>query len=326
MKLTRILKIAYKFQTIECYLSSFHNKMYSLELSRYYDQTQMKLLRRILIITVLIIPVFVQGQTVCSEESRQKLDSMLHKIAISDLHQKPINKVVVELGRSLLNTPYVEKTLEVPGNEPLVINMIGLDCTTYLESIVTLARLTKKGKYTFLDYEQELEFVRYRDGKRKHYPSRLHYFSDWIYESQQKGIADDVTKSIGGVHYENNPSFMSSNPKYYAQLSNADYVEEIKHAETDITKRKYYYIPKESVEKYEANIQAGDLIAITIAMDNLDISHVGIAVEQGGRIHLMHASSIVQKVVISDKPLSEYLMGNKKQSGIMVSRLSEPGN
>jgi hypothetical protein len=56
-------------------------------------------------------------------------------------------------------------------------------------------------------------------------------------------------------------------------------------------------------------------------MDNLDISHVGIAVRKNGRIHLMHASSVSRQVEISDKPLSEYLMENKSQSGIMVCRL-----
>jgi hypothetical protein len=232
-----------------------------------------------------------------------------------------MNEVVEEVGQWFLGTPYVEKTLEAPGDEPLVINLTGLDCTTYLETVVTLARLAKMNKFTIPDYEKELEYLRYRNGKREHYPSRLHYFSEWIDNNEAKGILENVTESIGGEIYVNHPGFMSENPQYYPQLSDKDYVREIAKAETEIAKRTYHYIPKDAVREHENKILPGDLIAITIAMDNLDISHVGIAVRKDGRIHLMHASSVSKMVEISEKPLSEYLMGNKSQSGIMVCRL-----
>ena len=284
----------------------------------------MKPFIRIFLLIISLSPLCATAQTVCSGQSRHRLDSILQKLETSKLNQKPINDVVVELGKTFLGVPYVEKTLEVPGDEPLVINMMGLDCTTYIETIVTLSRLTKMGKFTFEDYEKELEFQRYRNGKRDHYPSRLHYFSDWIYESEKKGIAEDLTRSIGGVVYDNKTGFMSSNSKYYTQLSNPDYVKEIAKAEKKIAKRKYYYIPKEKVEELESGIKAGDLLAMTMDLDNLDIAHVGFAVEQNGRIHLMHASSTGKRVMISEKPLSDYLAGIKKQSGIMVCRLIDP--
>lgn len=273
---------------------------------------------------VILFPILSYGQTICSEESRNRLDSTLQKLAKSDFSEKQIGEVVVAIGKSFISTSYVEKTLEVPGDELLVINLMGLDCTTYLETIITLARLTKMQKYSYQDYQSELEKLRYRNGERDHYPSRLHYFSDWIYENQQKGILEDITETIGGKIYVNQPNFMSHNPQYYPQLSNEKYVAEIEQAEKEISDRTYYYLPKESVTKHEKDIHPGDLIAITISMDNLDISHVGLAVEQNGRIHLMHASSVSKMVEISNKPLSEYLMGNKKQSGIMVCRLIDP--
>lgn len=68
----------------------------------------------------------------------------------------------------------------------------------------------------------------------------------------------------------------------------------------------------------------GDLIAITTTMRNLDIVHVGFAIEQDGLIHLLHAGTRSMQVEISEKPLSDYLKGNKSQSGIMVSRLITP--
>jgi len=41
-----------------------------------------------------------------------------------------------------------------------------------------------------------------------------------------------------------------------------------------------------------------------------------------GRIHLMHAPNVGYKVQITEKPLADYIKGNKKQTGIMVLRIS----
>ncbi len=72
-------------------------------------------------------------------------------------------------------------SLEKDGDEQLVINLTGLDCTTFLENSLALARCIKKGTTSFEDYLEELQFIRYRDGVIDGYTSRLHYFSDWIY-------------------------------------------------------------------------------------------------------------------------------------------------
>lgn len=249
------------------------------------------------------------------------MEQLLGELSQKDLSDKSFNQLNVEIGKWFLGTSYVEKTLEIPGEEKLVINLQGLDCTTYLETVVTLSRLAKRADLSFEAYEAELEHLRYRDGVNTGYPSRLHYFSDWIYENQQKGILKDITQEIGGQVYDNKPSFMSSNPQFYAQLSNPEFVEDLKVTEKEIQGRKYHYIPKEEIGRVESKIQPGDLIAITASMKNLDIVHVGFAVEKNGRIHLMHASTGSMEVEISEKPLSDYLAGFKSQSGIVVCRL-----
>ena len=120
---------------------------------------------------------------------------------------------------------------------------------------------------------------------------------------------------------------MSTHVKSYRQLEEQTaYVEAIKQAETAINTRSYHYIPKAEVAQLEKGIQSGDLIAITTSVKGLDISHVGFAIKQKGRIHLFHASTGSKQVEISAKPLADYLMGNKIQSGIMVCRLIDPMN
>jgi hypothetical protein len=278
-------------------------------------------MRRFLFLLVFI-PFLAPAQTVCSLESKERLDGFLQKLSETDNSKRDVNDLAVEVGTWFLKTPYVEKTLEIPGEEQLVIDLMGLDCTTYLETVVTLVRLGKMGSHTFEDYSAQLAFLRYIDGIQGDYPTRLHYFSDWIADNAEKGILKDITADIGGIVYANLPSFMSSNPKFYAQLSNSAYVDELKKREKIIGARTYHYIPKDKIASLEQGIQAGDLIAITASMANLDVVHVGFAVKKNGRIHLMHASSVSKMVEVSEKPLADYLAPNKSQSGIIVARLS----
>lgn len=280
------------------------------------------MLRFLSIFLLLFLPIISYSQTTCTLESRQKLEEMLSKLSQEDLSGKTSNELLIEIGKEFLKTPYVEKTLELPGEEKLVINLTGLDCTTFVETVITLTKLAVEEEFTFEAFETQLETLRYRDGINEGYPSRLHYFSDWIYQNQEKKIIQDITQEIGGTPYPNAPSFMSENPKFYAQLADPANLAEIKTAESDVKERSYFYIPKAEIKSLEKNIQSGDIIAITTSMSNLDIVHTGFAIEKNGRIHLMHASSKNMLVEISDKPLSEYLAGNKSQSGIIVSRLN----
>jgi len=283
-----------------------------------------KILLSILPFLFLNASLFAQETTVCSLESRKRLEKLLQDFSQGNASAKTTQELISEIGKSFLGTAYVEKSLELPGEEKLVINLLGLDCTTYLESVVGLTQTIKEQNFSFEGFEKKLEQLRYLNGKNSGYSSRLHYFSDWIFENQRKGLLKDITKEIGGETYPNQPSFMSENPRFYPQLADLALAEKIKERETIIKTRPYFFIPKDKIETLENQIENGDLIAITTPLKNLDIVHVGFAVRQNGRIHLMHASSVSRKVEISTLPLSEYLLGNKSQSGIMVSRLILP--
>lgn len=73
-------------------------------------------------------------------------------------------------------------------------------------------------------------------------------------------------------------------------------------------------------------IMNGDIIAITTKMPGLDIAHVGIAEYKEGKLHLLHASSTLGKVVVSDEPLNHMLNNNKSWTGIRVVRMSHSKN
>jgi hypothetical protein len=284
------------------------------------------LIRALLTIFIISLTNLILKAQVFSEKDVEICNSKFDLAVDEKLAEKPIGDVIAEIGKSFIGTDYLAHGLEKDGDEQLVINLTGLDCTTFLENSLVLARCIKKGKTTFKDYENELQFVRYRDGKIDKYPSRLHYFSDWIYDNVKKGVIKDVTEEIGGEKIKFKIDFMSTHPESYKQLEeNPDFIPVIEKQEKEIRCREYFYIPKEKLESKEEQIQNGDLIAITTNVAGLDIGHVGIAVRmEDNRIHILHAPDIGYKVQISDLPLFEYLNKLKKDTGIIILRPLEP--
>ena len=247
-------------------------------------------------------------------------------IAVSlTLQKKPIGDVIVEIGKTFIGTEYVANALEVPGEEHLVVNMRGLDCVSFYENALVLARCVKKKKMTFDDYKAELQFIRYRHGKIDRYPSRLHYTSDYIYENEKKGVWKNVTKDLGGVRYTKTVNFMSTHPDSYRQLKeNAEFIPVIKEQEHEISKRELYHVPKEKIADVSPQLKNGDILGITTDIEGLDVAHTGIVIWQNGKVHFLHAPNVGHKLTITEKTLAEYVAGNKRQIGIMVARPLEP--
>ncbi|MGE5354466.1 MAG: N-acetylmuramoyl-L-alanine amidase-like domain-containing protein [Acidobacteriota bacterium] len=279
-----------------------------------------------LLTIILVVTTMSFSQTLYTPKDKEICSEKFTLAVEKDLNKKPINDVIAEIGKSFLGLNYEAHTLETEGQEQLVVHLTGLDCTTFLENALVFSRCIKSNKTSFEDYQAELTKVRYREGKLQGYPSRLHYFSDWIFDNNSKGVVKDVTKEIGGKPYTKKVSFMTKNRKEYAQISkNEENFNAIKDIESKINSRDYYYIPKEDIKNVEGKIKNGYLIAITSGLDGMDIAHVGIAVKaEDGRIHFMHAPIVGSKVQITDKPLADYLMKNKKQTGIMVLEPLEP--
>ena len=240
----------------------------------------------------------------------------------ASLKDMPIDEVIAEVGISFLGTEYVAGTIdENPDEEVLVIKIKGLDCVTFVENTLVMSRLIKKGKTNIEYYENELEFIRYRDGNNTGYTSRLHYFTDWIYDNECKGVAKDITYDIGGIPYNKNINFMTKHTKSYKQLhGNNKNISRIKEVESAMNERELFYIPKSMVDDYYDFLQTGDIIATTTDIGGLDVTHTGFIFKEDGKTYFMHASSTENEVVISYKQLKQYLQSNKKQTGIIVAR------
>ncbi len=248
---------------------------------------------------------------------KKKLKSFDKNLSDSD-----ISDIIITVGKSFIGTEYVAGTLDKnTKSEKLVIKISGLDCVTFVENTLAISRIIKNGRFDIESYKDELTKIRYRDGEINGYSSRLHYFTDWIYDNERKGIVADVTKSIGGIPYYKTIDFMSSHADSYKQIAeNPDIVDEMKDIEKKMNRRDLYYIKKSEVDDYYESLRSGDIIATTTNIEGLDVTHTGFIYKKNGKTHFLHASITKGEIIISKEELKEYLKGNKKQTGIIVAR------
>lgn len=270
----------------------------------------------VLILAVHLLP----AQTiVCSPVDKSTLAEKI--VAIQPLVQPSYGDTLVAIGKTFLGIPYVAKTLEVGETESLVINLQGLDCTTYVENVLAFGSMLRKGEEDLDAFASTLEKIRYKDGKLKGYPSRLHYFSEWIVNNQQKGLVKDITSDLGGIALTKNINFMSAHRELYPFLSDEDNYLQIKASERYLIDQPLYVLAKDKIEAKEHMLHSGDIIALATSINGLDVTHTGLAIRmENGRIHLLHASSSNEEVEISELPLADYLRNIRHNTGIMVAR------
>lgn len=258
-------------------------------------------------------------QITCSPADKKAFEDKT--IEIDGLLEDNFGKTMVAIGKTFKGAPYVAKTLEIGETESLVVNLHGLDCTTFVENVLAFGLLLKEGKSDFDSFTRQLETIRYKDGKLNGYGSRLHYFSEWISNNEEKGLLKEITSEIGGVEINKEINFMGTHRNLYPFLKDDSNFDKIIETEKELAKRTFCYLPQDQIEANEHLIQTGDIIALATSINGLDVTHTGIATrEKDGRIHLLHASTGSMEVEVSKLPLAEYLKGVKKNIGIMVAR------
>ena len=253
------------------------------------------------------------------ERDREIFDSTVARARREGLDTLPVGERLVVIGRWFVGAPYVPGTLEVEP-ERLVVNLQEFDCVTYVESMLAIARVLERPEPTFERFLGELRRIRYRQGELAGYPSRLHYFSDWIADNAELGIVRDVTSELGGVPLDERIDFMSSNRERYAGLRDDGDYDRIRAVEAAISERAIHYIPKTRIAEVAARIRNGDIIAATSAVEGLDVAHTGFAIWTEGELHFMNAPLVGRSVEISELPLAERIQNIAAQDGIMVVR------
>ena len=241
----------------------------------------------------------------------------------------PLGEAIAEMGVLFLGTPYVPRTLEVPGPERLVVNFRGLDCVTFVENVLALTRfhrvhgtdLLAQPDTARLRYEADLATLRYRHGRVEGYPSRLHYFSEWIAQGVETGRLEAFSAALGGVADPEPVSFMTAHADAYDQLTDPEAVAAIRQVEEALAGAgPRVYIPEDRLEEAASGIRTGDVIAATSTLYGLDIAHTGIAYWTNGELHLLHAPLVGSTVVLSERTLPDRIRQIESQDGVMVAR------
>ena len=218
---------------------------------------------------------------------------------------------------------YIAGTLEQGSNEPLVINTQELDCTTFVEQVVAIYATVNEGKEGFRDMCTNLQRIRYRGGIRSGYASRLHYISQWIADSAKQHIIHEIDYGPVGRTLPIDLHYMSTHTASYKQLQgNSTLVNEIAKWERAMHGIEAAYIPKQELLRTanELPVYDGDIIALTTNIKGLDVTHIGFAFWENGKLHMLHASSAEGKVIKDHKNLYEYQKNKKNQTGIRVFR------
>ena len=239
---------------------------------------------------------------------------------------------LARIGERFIDTPYEPHTLELSGPERLVINLETLDCVTFVENMLVMARLawapppeiTADPDRFEAAYRRELTAVRYRGGVLDGYPSRLHYFSEWIADNEVMGLVDGISEELGGVADPTPIDFMSTHPDAYRQLAEPGVLEAITAMEARLAPAARHYIPAADISAREHLIRDGDIIAATSTVPGLDIAHTGIAVWRNGVLRLLHAPLVGSHVQLSDESIAERIGRIEGQDGIMVARPVAP--
>ena len=228
------------------------------------------------------------------------------------------------LGPHFEGRPYLEGTLDAGPTESLVVRLDGFDCVTFVETTLALARGALAGDTTYAGFARRLAEQRYRDAPPLGYCGRLHYFTEWLADNEEKGIVERLGASLGGRPMADTLDFMSTHRSSYDRFATNDSLYAcVQQMETDLQARQadrpVRFVPQDSIRAVYDQLRAGDIVALATSIDGLDVAHTGLvyAHEDGGR-GLLHAS-LSDGVVVSPD-LQRYVQKIDHQIGIVVAR------
>jgi hypothetical protein len=257
-----------------------------------------------------------------------RFDRLVALAKANDWKSLPIGERTAAVGRALVGTRYKSFTLEIDNRiEAPSANINGMDCWTFFEIALGFARMLDEPpeEWTPGKLLHYIELDRYRGGEcTGEYLSRLHYLEDWLYDNDQRGLVNDLTRELGGVSVPHSAREMSVGWRHYRYLkANRRLLSPLAQMEARVSSRPLVMIPKSRVAGVESKLRDGDIIGI-VSRDRTGLystSHVGLAVRASDGLHFMHASSPQNygRVVI-DSRLSSYLYRYRTDAGILVAR------
>ncbi|HEY9834594.1 MAG TPA: N-acetylmuramoyl-L-alanine amidase-like domain-containing protein [Stenomitos sp.] len=240
------------------------------------------------------------------------------------LHQRPMGEMVQAIAQQFLGSAYKANLLDQAPEETLVVNLHQFDCLLFIETVLAITRGVAVQDYSYGTFVNHLRDQRYWDGQINGYCSRLHYFSQWIYDNQKRGIIQNIGQNLGGVSVHKTLNFMSTHRQSYPLMaSNETAYQCIVEREAQLKGVAIQYIPTQQIRRLYSKLQPGDIIAVATNIPGLDVTHTGFVYRQAnGNMGFIHASPAGQVTIARD--LERYVSRVKQANGILVARLIDP--
>lgn len=272
---------------------------------------------RLLLLVHLWMPFWAIAQS--DEADQRRFATLMQKAQQEQWHALAFGELVQRVGLEFRGTEYVAGILDAPDEETLLAPLTRFDCVLFVESVLALARGIAAQDYSWASYLAHVQQQRYRDGVKDGYCSRLHYFSDWLHNNEERNLVVQLTQGLGGVPLGKPINFMSRNRSAYRHLASDSLFSGIVAVEQALRDRETFYIPKTRIRATYSGLQAGDVVALTSDLAGLDVAHTGfVFVGADGQIGLLHAST--QRGVVVEPDLHAYVQGVRRQNGVMIAR------
>lgn len=270
---------------------------------------------------------YVSNETGTSDEAAETIQQWLEEGLIYWRQTGDVTALIAYYADHQLGILYVGGLLDEPDEEELVVTLAGSDCVIYVEMSLAMAMTTLQARTSFDAFRENLKLIRYREGEIDGYPSRLHYFSDWLLTNREKGLLTLLFQEEGLPAVEP-PDFMSRNRENYRHLADDDTMyDKIRTIEKDLADRlaeqRLVYIPQDRIPEFEDRFRTGDILAFVTTIEGLDITHTGLVKMDGDQAGFYHAS-LTGDVIVDPDSIHKYTVNRRNINGIIVARLKSP--
>ena len=256
-----------------------------------------------------------------------RFQAIVAKALANNWRALPLGTRMGRIGRELIGVPYRGFTLEIHDRiECPSCNCDGLDCWTFFEAVLGMARMLERpaAGYTPAHLLREIEWTRYRAGRcTGNYLDRIHYLNEWYWDNGARGNVRDITRALGGaIRLSGRRSQeMTILWKSYRYLRNNPGLRPaMAKIEATVSALPVYYIPKSRVAAIEGKLAEGDIAGIVTKYQGGVCSHVGMIVkDSAGHALFLHASKNHKKVTV-EGTISSYLNNYGSHAGLIVAR------